>query len=284
MTTVSDFGSIPKSVQLCTLEVVGTSTGGTGGHIRATGNVGVRGTVDLGGLKVTGNDFVLTSQLLGRTYHNAIINSSALGSNVMFTVPVGKKAKPLTMSVFNPTGSPATFYSEWNFGSGFVRWNVDVTVAANGSSATNSSGDILEAGQSVSINTSVATLTASIGYLLFASTELAQTYRVLMSTTKQTLFTCPAGKVAVTSDNINGFVSATTNIRFVNTTGNTPTITVTLETSTTPETTIHRAAGINANNITTFQYVFLKAGDIIRVVSSTNDAVYAAVNVTLLDQ
>lgn len=287
MTTTSDFGLVPKSLQVCVLEAVGTSNSGTGGHIRASGNVGVRGTVDLGALKVAGKEFVLTSQLVGRTYHNAVVGSSASGSNTMFTVPVGKKARPSAISVFNGTLSAASYYHEWNFGSGFVRWSASNTVGGSGiagSFFSNWLGDILEAGESLSINTSVATLTPYVAYVLFPSTEPTQTYRVLMSTTKQTLFTCPTGKVAIGTDGVNGTASTSTSIRFVNTTGNTPTITVTLETSTMAETSIHRAAAISANAITTFSYGYLKAGDIIRVVSDSNDAVYAAVNLTLLDQ
>jgi len=286
MTTVSDFGAVPESLQVCCLEAVGTSTRGTGGHIRATGNVGVRGTVDLGGLKVAGKDFLFNSQLLGRTFHNAFINSTALGSNLMFTVPVGKKARPFFFTVYNPTVSAVLFYPEWNFGSGFIRYqaNSQSNPSVVPTPAT-WNGDILEAGHSFSINTATAGVTAYVNYVLFPSTEPTQSYRVLMSSVKQTLFTCPAGKVAVnTTDNINGTINTQIALRLMNTTANTPVATVTLETSTTPETTIHRIPTLTGLSNTSVPLGFLKAGDIIRVVLDSNDAVYATPNLTLLDQ
>lgn len=283
MSTTSDFGLIPKSLQVCVLEAVGTSTSGTGGHIRASGNVGVRGTVDLGGLKVASNDFVFTSQLMNRTFHNAVVNSSASGSNSMFTVPTGKKARVLSYGVYNPTGLSATMYVEWDFGSGFVRWSSNVTATATTGSFTGAPSEIvLEPGHSFSVNTSVSGLSVFVSYCLFPSTEQTQTYRVATSTVKQTLFTCPVGKVAVNAaDNVSGTVNLTANIRLINPTSNTPTITVSIETTTTAETSIHRSVA-SANSTTALTTIHFTAGDIIRVVSSTDDVVYAAVNLTLL--
>lgn len=244
------------------------------------------GTVDLSNLKVSGDAFITTTQLLGgRTFHNAVVESAVEGSNELFKVPSGKKAMVTQIMIFNSSDGEVIWYPEYDFGLGFTSFDETYPVQSQAwdGISIGFSSLILSANERFSIRSDSPAIRISASYVLFPDSFPTTLYRATASSTKSTLFTCPEGKVAYSISPTVGTYTTSTSIRACNQTGNTMTVTVSLQTAGGTEKTI-AALDVLANGRTSFNLGVLTAGDVVRVVSDTDDLVYVYLAVALFDE
>lgn len=128
----------------------------------------------------------------------------ASGHNDLYTVPTGRRAYVSAVYGYNGNGSAGTYFTERKVASTYYRAGVTTLSIAAGASASSSDragtfNDVmLEAGESLSVNCSVANFNIIAAVIEFdATSPLKQGYKLGLSTGDNTLYTCPAGKVAM---------------------------------------------------------------------------------------
>lgn len=127
------------------------------------------------------------------------LGNAPSGTTDLYTVPTGKKLLLTSqMRTYNTTGSSITSYLMYKIAGNYYRLQTPASNSANTSTATTFNlGIVLEAGESIAINTTAIGLNVSLNAMLFDATVPLKTAKLLSLTTgDNTLYTVPAGKIA----------------------------------------------------------------------------------------
>lgn len=139
----------------------------------------------------------------------------------LFTVPAGKKAM-VSCSAFNNAGTTTTWFGQVkNSGTYYHLSTVVSTATLVNSNGGSFNAYVYEAGETISINTSQAGLNVFAAVFLFDASAPIKTAKLFsFSSGDNTVYTCPAGKVAYSLGYNNFFngVSAP-NMTIINQTG-----------------------------------------------------------------
>lgn len=159
--------------------------------------------------------------------HGALMAS---GDNDLYTVPTGKRLIVFAGRCYNSTGSSITAIYKVKISATYYVMAANTT-CTNGTDGTLTlSAYILNAGESVSINTSAQDLDVTINGILYdATVPMYSVHVTSLSTGDNTIYTVPSGKTAYIVDSVpsttspNPFVCGT--IRMRNEAGGSRTIT-----------------------------------------------------------
>lgn len=137
--------------------------------------------------------------LVNYAFVEAYGNNLASGTTDVYTVPTGKKALIIGISLHNQTGSTITYSFSAKISETYYRLSSNQSIASGtGQSSYNDiCSTCLNAGESLAITTDVAGLNLFVKILEFNSSAPIYTTRLLtLDAGNNTLYTCPSGKMA----------------------------------------------------------------------------------------
>jgi hypothetical protein len=138
--------------------------------------------------------------LLTVNYPRANVNGGASGNNDTYTVPAGLRAIVLTSTYRSQSGSSATVVPNWKISGTYYPVNFSTQTVGAGAlvNDTVDGGMILEAGESISFNSTQASLNFFCQLVQFSNQSNLRTVKTIGATNgDQTVYTCPAGKHAI---------------------------------------------------------------------------------------
>jgi hypothetical protein len=151
------------------------------------------------------------------------------GTNDLWTIPAGYRCIVASIRTSTTNGIQSTNYSYLKTNGVYYRYSVNITIATNvATTVIGITGDnfLWEAGETVALNAGLAGESAIISALLFPTNVNAYSPRMLSVTTStNTLYICPANKVALNMPFPNQFPGYTDFlVRYRNDTGVTRTV------------------------------------------------------------
>lgn len=152
------------------------------------------------------NNFIYHQQgafLPGVKFPSGFLGNAGSGNVDLYTCPAGKRASVSYISCFNSAGTTTTIQPEIYVSGTYYKIGNTSTVAttAQGNLLVGKQAIILEAGEKISVNTSQAGMNFWANIVEFDNTAPIKTGKILtLSNGNNTLYTCPAGKKAVTLD------------------------------------------------------------------------------------
>jgi hypothetical protein len=173
-------------------------------------------------------------QLTGVSYPRAIGANLAAGDSDLYTVPVGKKAFVFGRgTAFNTTGTSIIFFSQIKVSGTYYRISNNVTAAGGGATANFPIAMVLNAGETLSVNTDNSGLNYGYTVMEFDSSNSLSTSRVLtLAGGHDVVYTVPVGKTALLMNAVLGSPAAysiaggPSTIGLVNDSGGSVTLTV----------------------------------------------------------
>lgn len=175
---------------------------------------------------------ITNERLTAQTFPNAIAGNIGSGDIDIYTCPVGKRAIVNMITLSNTAGTTTTYFMQLKVSSVYYRISSSATLTAGTSTNLQSYSLILEAGESLSINTSQAGLNVFPTIIEFPNTAKSRTIKNLSIVSgDNTIYTVPSGKTAI-------LLSATTiragtgAIQYVNTSASTATYSMHISSST----------------------------------------------------
>jgi hypothetical protein len=151
--------------------------------------------------KLASTTFVYGLPLTGASFPAVRGYGLASGDVDLYTVPAGKRLLVIGSSGYNSTAGAITWYPELKSTSGsYYRLNTSVVGNSLSGISAISISIVLEAGESISFNSSAPGLNVTMDTLLFDNTSPFRTVKLLgLATGNNTLYTVPAGKTALTN-------------------------------------------------------------------------------------
>jgi len=123
-----------------------------------------------------------------------------LGTNDIFTVPAAKRLMLTAFNISSTNASTITHYALLKTNGNYFRFSIDGTATTGACNAIGNTGDnfLFEAGESIAISTTLNGANVSLAGLLFPTNAPMYSPRKLsLSVGNNTVYTCPAGKCAL---------------------------------------------------------------------------------------
>lgn len=122
----------------------------------------------------------------------------AINLTDLYTVPTGKRLFLLSASAFNPTGGSITWQAQLKVSGSYYGLMTPLAVGTGAASAIQSISIVLEAGEAVACNATVAGLNVTCnGYLLDNTGPLRTGKKLGLTTGDNVIYTCPVGRSAL---------------------------------------------------------------------------------------
>ncbi len=152
---------------------------------------------------ITGGTFGTSAFLTGATPKRAVGSNLSTGNTDIYTCPTGKRAYiGNVVRAYNPSAGSITYFTQIKVSGTYYRIGASATLTTGtgGSSGAPSSVIVLEAGESLSINTATTSgLNVAYDVFEYSNTVPLYTSKILaLSNGSNTLYTVPLGKSAVT--------------------------------------------------------------------------------------
>lgn len=211
--------------------------------------------------------------LISAIFVRATVQNSGSGDVDLYTAPAGSRAFVSNVSLFNGNGSTAAVFEEIKISGTYFRLTPNGSFGT-GTSGTANAGIILEPGDSISLNTSVANINAWAWVVQYASTVPVYCPRLTAFVNGDaTLYTVPAGKTAASL--ASGSLIPNLNMSYANGSGGARTISENaVNSGGSPGGTnqIVSSASVNDKTVRILAAVTLSAGDFLSINSDANTA------------
>ncbi len=137
--------------------------------------------------------------LRGATFPRVFGIQLATGDNDVYTVPTGRRAIVFGVRVFNTSAGNISWFVQQKVSSTYYRMSATLTTATNLSGTQSQCCHMLEAGDSLSVNSTTTNGLNVIGHVIEfdAACPVKQGRKLGLTTGDNTVYTCPAGKTAM---------------------------------------------------------------------------------------
>ena len=140
---------------------------------------------------------VINERLTSQTFPNAIAGNIASGNVDLYTCPAGKRAIVNQVTLTNTTGVTVTSYMQMKVSGTYYRLATNSVISTGTDVSLQSFSLVLEAGESLAINTNNAGLNVFPQIIEFDNTVKTKTVKILSVTSgDNTIYTVPSGKTA----------------------------------------------------------------------------------------